>query len=463
MADLTQFKPTLGDNDYPTLINNLIDQLQVTEDEVSGSSGTYSTTSDRLSAIDTVLGNVTSTEIAILSGATATTAELNLLDGVTATTAELNLLDGVTATTAELNLLDGVTATTAEINLLDGVTATTAEINLLDGVTATTAELNLLDGATATNTTASKAAILDSNSDLTIQNNTTSASIRVGAATGFNSNYRMQEGGSNSGVIWTSSAAASLGVRKYVLATGAIGSEIHLNESGAITIPTGYMNFETARNNLRIDGTTVTASAAELNYLEGANTSNSTSNKAVILSGANLDLTSASGELRLNNSKLRLGGILVNATATELNVLDSPTLSAMRLSAAVTSLAANVTSAIIFNETLFNRNSEYDVKGVFTPLATDYYYLSFNVDVIGTLNANTSVRLYVWDSTNSQVIMSSYIREGTGATVSITSTFNASCINRLIVGYPYIVQLYNGSGNDITLSAGGTFSVSKPI
>ena len=66
---------------------------------------------------------VTSTEVAILDGATVTTTELNLLDGVTSTTAELNILDGVTSTTAELNILDGVTATTAEINYVDGVTS----------------------------------------------------------------------------------------------------------------------------------------------------------------------------------------------------------------------------------------------------------------------------------------------------------------------------------------------------
>ena len=95
------------------------------------------------------LAALTSTEVAIIDGATVTTAELNILDGVTSTTAELNILDGVTSTAAELNILDGVTSTTAELNILDGVTSTTAELNLLDGVTATTAELNYTDGVTS--------------------------------------------------------------------------------------------------------------------------------------------------------------------------------------------------------------------------------------------------------------------------------------------------------------------------
>jgi hypothetical protein len=78
-----------------------------------------------------------------------TTTELNILDGLTASTAELNIMDGVTATTAELNIMDGVTASTAELNIMDGVTASTAELNIMDGVTATTAELNYVDGVTS--------------------------------------------------------------------------------------------------------------------------------------------------------------------------------------------------------------------------------------------------------------------------------------------------------------------------
>ena len=101
------------------------------------------------------LAALTSTEIAILDGATVTTAELNILDGVTSTTAELNILDGVTSTAAEINILDGVTSTASELNILDGVTSTTAELNILDGVTATATELNTCcDGGTsATSTT----------------------------------------------------------------------------------------------------------------------------------------------------------------------------------------------------------------------------------------------------------------------------------------------------------------------
>ena len=133
------------------------------------------------------LADLTGTEVAILDGATLSTAELNYVDGVTSaiqtqlnnkqpldadlttlsgcqsgaaaalallTSTEVAILDGATVTTAELNILDGVTSTASELNLLDGVTSTTSELNILDGVTTTTTELNVMDGGTsATSTT----------------------------------------------------------------------------------------------------------------------------------------------------------------------------------------------------------------------------------------------------------------------------------------------------------------------
>ncbi len=107
---------------------------------------------------NTVIGSVSSSEIAVLDGITATTAELNTLDGITASTNELNILDGVTADASEINRLDGLLASTAELNTLIGITASSAELNILDGATISTAELNTLDGITAS---ASELNILD--------------------------------------------------------------------------------------------------------------------------------------------------------------------------------------------------------------------------------------------------------------------------------------------------------------
>ena len=149
------------------------------------------TLSGMQSGAASALAVLTSTEIALLDGLTATTTELNLLDGLTATTTELNLLDGVTATTSEINYIDGVTSniqtqlnnkqpldaeltelatmgsntasaladlTQAEVQILDGATVSTSELNKLDGATVSTAEINIVDGNTsATATTLAQA------------------------------------------------------------------------------------------------------------------------------------------------------------------------------------------------------------------------------------------------------------------------------------------------------------------
>ena len=144
------------------------------------------------SGASAALAALTSTEVAILDGATVTTAELNILDGVTATASEINILDGVTASTSELNIMDGVTATTSELNILDGVTATTSELNIMDGVTATTAEINKLDGDTsATSTTlatADRMIINDNGSIVQVALSDLVTFLEDGATSGFDVN-----------------------------------------------------------------------------------------------------------------------------------------------------------------------------------------------------------------------------------------------------------------------------------
>jgi len=133
-----------------------------------------------VSALSTTTLNLGGTAV------TSTAAELNILDGVTATTTELNYVDGVTsniqtqldakAAASNPTFTGTVTIATADINggNIDGtaigsssastgnfstlsiagsaITSTAAELNILDGVTATASEINVLDGITATTT-----------------------------------------------------------------------------------------------------------------------------------------------------------------------------------------------------------------------------------------------------------------------------------------------------------------------
>ena len=102
---------------------NILDGVTSTATELNILDGVTATTAE-LNIMDGV--TATTAELNIMDGVTSTAAELNILDGVTSTTAELNILDGVTSTAAELNKLDGATVTVSEINILDGDTSATS-------------------------------------------------------------------------------------------------------------------------------------------------------------------------------------------------------------------------------------------------------------------------------------------------------------------------------------------------
>ena len=197
---------------------------------------------------------------------TSTAAELNLLDGVTATTAELNILDGVTSTAAELNILDGVTATATELNILDGVTATTAELNYVDGVTS--AIQTQLDAkaalASPTFTGTVTVPTLNVSGNLTVSGTTTTLNTATLDVEDKNITLNYGSGdtsGSANGAGITIQDAVNSSTDATILwdATNDEFDFSHpINVTGAIQ-----------GTSLNINGTAVTATAAELNYVDG--------------------------------------------------------------------------------------------------------------------------------------------------------------------------------------------------
>ena len=157
---------------------------------------------------------------------------------------------------------------------LTGVTATASELNILDGVTATAAELNLLDGVTAT-------------------------TAELNHVDGVTSNVQTQ--------MDTKAPVASP------------------TFTGTVTGPT--INASTA---LQIGGVAVTATAAELNKMDGVTVSasdiNSVTSKAASLS--DLSVTASSSELNIMDG--------VTATTAELNYNDITTLGTSQASKVVT-------------------------------------------------------------------------------------------------------------------------------
>jgi hypothetical protein len=74
------------------------------------------------------------------------------IDSTVATLTGTQTFTNKTLTSPKINEDVVLTATATELNVLDGITSSTAELNILDGVTSTAAELNILDGATLTTT-----------------------------------------------------------------------------------------------------------------------------------------------------------------------------------------------------------------------------------------------------------------------------------------------------------------------
>lgn len=308
----------------------------------------------------TTLSEITATaaEINTLDGITATTAELNTLDGITATASELNILDGATITTTELNYVDGVTSSiqtqintkapiesptftgtvsgitkgmvglgsvdntadtdkpisTATQTALDAKASSTDLSNHASDTTnihgiADTAELETQTGAQSKADAAEAAAI--SHADVAIGALTTS-DIEEGTNLYF-TNERAQDavgnnvGGGLSYDDGTGAISVSLPVESGIVYSGsgiAIDSTIVATLSGAQTLTN--KTIDTADNNITVvaaDISDVTASAAELNVLDG--------------------ITASTVELNI------LDG--VTASAAELNILDGATLTTTEL------------------------------------------------------------------------------------------------------------------------------------
>jgi len=221
---------------------------------------------------------------------------------------------------------------TAEIDTLslDGtaVTSTAAELNILDGVTSTAAELNIVDGNTsATSTTVADAdrVVLNDNGTMVqvavtdlaayfddeitaMPNLVTTAATTVGALNSgsITSGFGTIDTGSSTITTTGLITGGSLDIDDVVINGSTIG---HTDDTDLITVANGIATVagELSVTTLDIGGTNVTATATELNLLDGVT---STTAELNILDG----VTSTTAELNT------LDGI--TAVVGELNALD---------------------------------------------------------------------------------------------------------------------------------------------
>ena len=218
---------------------------------------------------------------------------------------------GVTATAAELNKLDGVTATTAELNKLDGVTATTAEINYIDGVTSNIqTQLNGKSATTHNHT-------LDSLSNTTITSNTSGEILKWNGTAWVNNTL------AEAGIQAAGSYAAASHTHTVSDITDLTATATELNYTDGVTsnIQTQLNGKASTSHNHTLDGlsnTTITSNTSgEILKWNGTAWINNTLAEAGI---------QAAGSYAAASHTHTLANITdVTATAAEVNVLDGIT------------------------------------------------------------------------------------------------------------------------------------------
>ena len=226
----------------------------------------------------------------------------------------MTLADGIVTVAGEISVttLDiggtNVTSTAAELNILDGVTSTAAELNILDGVTATTAELNIMDGGTsATSTT-----VADADRVVFTDGGTMKQVAVTDLAAYFDDEITAMPNLTSVGTLTT------LTVDNVIINGTTIG---HTDDTDLITLADGIATVagEVSMTTLDIGGTNVTATAAELNIMDGVTATTAELN---IMDG----VTATTAELNIMDG--------VTATTAEINLMDGGT------SATSTTLAA---------------------------------------------------------------------------------------------------------------------------
>lgn len=242
-------------------------------------------------------------------GYEATTTTTDVSSTLTVPSGALHLgTDAITASAAEINILDGVDAglTAAHLNPVKDFTGDWAALDVLSGVSATNDELNMLDIAQVGMSEASKAVTADATNKVQLHKAKVLGELDV---------QTLLIGG----VQVTTSAT-------------------QLNQFDGFTADASSLNKLT---DLSVGGSDlnklkdVTADATDLNRADISTVGQSEASK-VVTSDANGDVTfngkvTINGGVEVNNGQLKIAGTVVTASAAEINKLDAMTSTAAEL------------------------------------------------------------------------------------------------------------------------------------
>ena len=331
------------------------------------------------------------------------------------------------------------------------ITATAAELNILDGVTATTAELNYNDITTIGTAEASKALILDSSRNIS---NINSISLN-----GFNDVITLTNlgSGNRTNIRFINDARSwELGSRGstisnpnifYLYDNTASAYRLTINSSGNVNI----VNHNGSSTGLQLNGTLITATAAELNILDGVT---ATAAELNILDGVTvttvelnyLDFTTGSPGTAQASKALVLDS---SSNIIGINSLTTTTLITTNLTLNGTSITASATE--------LNYN---DITTIGTAEASKALILDSNKNIIG-INNLTVNRLLLGtsvDSTSTRLISALDSTITTGSTRrQIVLGKAASTNNQIEIAYNWIAD--GSSSNYLSLGLYGTASI----
>ena len=210
----------------------------------------------------------------------------------------------VTSTAAELNLLDGVSGLVqADLTKLAAVDSTAAELNIVDGGTSATSttvadadRVVMNDNGTMVQVAVTDLAAYFDDEITAMPNLVTTAATTVGALDSGSITSGFTSIDVGAGAITTTGliSGGSLDIDDVLINGSTIG---HTDDTDLMTVANGVLTVagEVSMTTLDIGGTNVTATATELNLLDGV-----------------------SGLVQADLTKLAA----VDATAAELNVLD---------------------------------------------------------------------------------------------------------------------------------------------
>ena len=207
----------------------------------------------------------------------------------------------------------------AELEVLDGLTVTTAEVNILDGGTSATSttvadadRVVLNDNGTMVQVAVTDLAAYFDDEITAMPNLVTTAATTVGALNSgsITSGFGTIDTGSSTITTTGLITGGSLDIDDVVINGSTIG---HTDDTDLITVANGVVTVagEISVTTLDIGGTNVTATAAELNILDGVT---ATASEINLLDGV-------SGLVQADFTKLAA----VDATAAELNIVDGGT------------------------------------------------------------------------------------------------------------------------------------------